>query len=318
MKDKFNAKKIVSYAGTLLMLVSLGFIARRLFTYGMDFSLLTSPWVVFGLLSVAFVEGLGMVGAGWNYRNVVKNVSGVKVPLHLGLMVYLESNLYKYIPGGVMYVLGRNRLAVETDELRHTQVAAATILEGMTIAVAAIAVAFAFSYEYTMYYVRQFELLPFILMAIGIALVILVPTVYIMREKIAKKIKHVRVESPVVWTIAKRLAFALLLMFMWGASFVATLTLLGQPMTVQLAIPILGIYLLAWVAGFLTPGAPSGFGVREAVMLFAFEAIVYTNILLAAMVVHRVLTVLGDVFAYLIAFAYSRIAKDRDAKNPLS
>jgi len=312
-KSKLNIKKIVSYLGTLLMLMSLGFIARRLLTYGMDFSLLTSPLVVFGILGVAFIESLGMVGAGWNYRTLIRNVSGAKIPMRLGLLVYLESNLYKYIPGGVMYVLGRNRLAVETDDLRHSQVAAATIFEGMTMVFGAVVVALVFSFDYTMYYIQYLDIIPLILLIAGILLAVVVPTAYFSRHKIMPKINNLvkRIESPVSFIVAKRVCFALFLMFMWGASFVATLTLLGQPMTVELAIPILGIYLLAWLAGFITPGAPSGFGVREAVMLFAFEAIVYANILLAAMVVHRVLTVLGDVMAYLIAFGYARTKERR-------
>jgi len=304
MKDK---KKIVSYLGTVLMFISLGFIARRLITYGIDFSLLTSAWAVAGLLTVAAVEGLGMTAAGLNYRAAVKNVSGILVNVKLTLVVYAQANLYKYIPGGVMYVLGRNRLAVETDNLKHSKVALATVLEGGTIAIGAIIVAVLFAFEYTFFYIRHLEILPLIGLIIFIAAVVLVPVIYYKRHKFVPKAKELfgSIERPVWRVFLMRIGFAFLLMFMWGASFVATLALLGQPMSVDIAVPILGLYLLAWVIGFLTPGAPSGFGVREAVMIMFFGAIVDDSILLAAMVVHRVITVLGDLFCYLIAMGYS-------------
>jgi len=306
--NKFDIKKIVSYLGTLLMLVSLGFIARRLITSGIDFSLLTSGWVVAGLLGVAMVEGLGIIGAGFNYRAAIFNVSGIKVSATLGLLVYAAANMYKYIPGGVMYVLGRNRLAVETDGLGHSKVALATVLEGATIAMGAIAVTMIFSFEHAAYYVRQLQILPMILLVLAIVLVAIALAVYFNRSKIIPKFEQLwdAMESPIAGVIAKRFAFAFAIMFLWGGSFVAVLAIMGQPMTISVAASILGLYLLAWVTGFLTPGAPSGLGVREAAMLLMIGGMVDESVLLAAMVMHRVLTVLGDVMAYVFALGVAR------------
>ncbi|MCL1844162.1 MAG: lysylphosphatidylglycerol synthase domain-containing protein [Defluviitaleaceae bacterium] len=308
-----NAKKIVSWVGTFLMLVSLGFIARRLATYGIDFSLLTSPAVVAGLLAVAFAEGVVIFGASFNFRALLKNVSGISVAKPVAVVVYLMSNLYKYIPGGIMYVAGRHRMAVETEGLRHSKVAFSTVAEGVITALGALVVALTLAFEHSRSYVLQeFDFLPFVLLIAGIALIVIVPPIYFFREKITKGFKKfwetVEIFKPAV--LAKRFAWALAMMFLWGATFVITLVLLGQPMTDGLVTTIIGLYLLAWLAGFLTPGAPSGLGIREAVMMMFLSGLVYENILLAAMVIHRVITVVGDLAAYGLGLAYAQIIKE--------
>ncbi|MCL2372001.1 MAG: hypothetical protein FWC78_01180 [Defluviitaleaceae bacterium] len=309
-KRKHDVKKIVSYVGTLLMIISLGFVVRRFMNEEIDFSLLTSPLVIGGLIGVALVEGIGLVLAGVNYRAMVYNVSGIKVDPKLAVKVYCESNLYKYIPGGVMYVLGRNRLAIETEGLGHAKIALATVVEGALFAIAALVVAISFSFDYSITYIREtFDTVNAIApIIVGLLLLVVGIPGYIFRKKIAPQLRRLfdSLQKPVAWVLLKRFLFALMLMALWGATFVAVLAFMGQPMTLSLAIPILGLYLLAWMTGFLTPGAPSGLGVREMVMYMFFGGIVYSPALLAAMVLHRVLTVMADVLAYLIALVYSR------------
>jgi len=304
---KLNAKKLVSYLGTLLMIVSLVFIAQRLIAdEGFDrnlFDLLTSPWVIAGLLGIATLEGTGILMAGLNFRALVRNVSGVMVNRPLALAVYTESNVYKYIPGGVMYVAGRNRLAVEVDELSHGKVALATILEGVGMVIGVVVVAVVFAFDYSVTYVRQMDILPILLMILILALLIAAPIVYFLRHRIGGGIKTLtsNMETINFVVIAKRVGFSIVLMFLYSVTFLMTLMILGQELTLGLGFAIIGLYLLAWLAGFLTPGAPSGLGVREVVMIMFLGDFVSVTVLTAAMVMHRVLTVIGDVGAYAFA-----------------
>ncbi|MCL2217953.1 MAG: hypothetical protein FWB91_13180 [Defluviitaleaceae bacterium] len=311
---KINSKKIVSWAGTLLMLVSLGFIARRFIAYGIDFSWLASPWVVTGLLAVAAGEGIAMMGASLNFRALVRNVSGVTVARPLAVSVYLLSNLYKYIPGGVMYVAGRHKMVVDTKTLTHSKLVFSTVLEGAMIAIAAILVALLLSFNYTTTYILNlytYDIMPFIFLAVGVILLAGVLPLYIFWGKISTAVRKFMetVEILKLSVLVKRFGVALLLMFLWGSTFMLTLRLLGQPMTSGLAVTIVGLYLLAWLAGFLTPGAPSGFGIREAVMMMFLSGLVYDDILLAALIMHRVVVMIGDVLAYCLGLAYVKFSE---------
>ncbi|MCL2404232.1 MAG: hypothetical protein FWC92_01665 [Defluviitaleaceae bacterium] len=316
-------KQIVSWAGTILMIVSLAFLAYRIYVLstGADFNFSTfaSAGVVVGLVLVALMEGLGILLAGFNFRALIKNVSGVLVHRPLALLVYTISNVYKYIPGGAMYVLGRNRLAEEIDDLSHPAVALSTIIEGALVAIAAILIVVVTVFDHTVEHIRQTETeLPtaFVIVII-VVLVLAGSAVYSFRRVIAeglgKLLAHMQVLRPLV--LLKRFGFALLIMILWGGTFLATLVVLGQEMSPGMAPTIIGLFLLAWLAGFLTPGAPSGLGIREMIMLTFLSGMIYEGILIPAMVVHRVLAALGDVAAYGVAVAYTHMAKMYEKSN---
>jgi len=313
---KINIKKLISSIGTILMALSLVFIARRLIAdEGFDrnlFELLTSPWVVAGLLGIATLEGTGILLAGLNFRALVCNVSGILVNRPLALSVYTESNIYKYIPGGVMYVAGRNRLAVEVEELSHGKVALSTILEGVGMVIGVIVVAVVFAFDHSVTYVGQMDILPVIMLIVGLVLIVAAPILYALRHRIGGVVKRLTTNMETInfFVIAKRVGFSIVLMFLYSLTFLMTLVVLGQVVTLELGFAIIGLYLLAWLAGFITPGAPSGLGIREVVMVMFLEDFVSITVLTTAMVMHRVLTVLGDFGAYTFAkVLYTRAKK---------
>lgn len=316
-----NIKKLVSYVGTVLMVLSMVFIARRLIAdEGFDRSLLellTSPRVVVGLFVIATLEGSGILLAGLNFRALVRNVSGILPPRPLALAVYTESNVYKYIPGGVMYVAGRNRLAVEISELSHGKVALATILEGVGMVIGVVVVAVVFAFDHSVTYLRQMDILPIIVLAVGLLLLIAAPIVFALRHKIGGGLKNLtsNMETINFSVIAKRVGFSIMLMFLYSLTFLMTLIVLGQEVDFALGFAIIGLYLLAWLAGFITPGAPSGLGIREVVMMMFLGDFVNVTILTAAMVMHRVLTIMGDFGAYSFAKILTRRAAANDNKN---
>jgi len=312
-----TTKQVVSWAGTVLMIASLAFLARRLFVQSadIDVAVFASAGVVAGLVFVALLEGFGILMAGFNFRAMIKNVSGVLVDRPLGLLVYSISNLYKYIPGGVMYVVGRNRLAVETEDLGHPEVALSTVIEGALVAVAAIVIVLATVFDHARAHFSQMELPTAVIIIIIAVFVIGGSVAFSFRHKISnglrKLFKHMQVLRPLV--LVKRFGFALLIMVLWSGTFLATLIVLGQEMSPGMAPTVMGLFLLAWLAGFLTPGAPSGLGVREIIMLTFLGGILNESILLSAMVIHRVVVAAGDVAAYGVAVGYAHIVK---AKMP--
>jgi hypothetical protein len=68
-----------------------------------------------------------------------------------------------------------------------------------------------------------------------------------------------------------------------------------------LAIPA---YALSWVAGFVTPGAPGGLGVREALLVAGTSPLYGPGPALSVALALRVVTVLGDGLAFLLGLAF--------------
>lgn len=69
---------------------------------------------------------------------------------------------------------------------------------------------------------------------------------------------------------------------------------------------ITGIFAVAWVAGFLTPGAPAGLGIREAVLVAGLTPIYGGGVALGITIAARLVTTMTDGAAFLLGLAASR------------
>ena len=69
-----------------------------------------------------------------------------------------------------------------------------------------------------------------------------------------------------------------------------------------------GAYTAAWLAGFVTPGAPAGLGVRELVLVFLLDGRAAEQDLLTAVVLSRAVTLLGDTLFFAAAACTGRRA----------
>ncbi len=66
---------------------------------------------------------------------------------------------------------------------------------------------------------------------------------------------------------------------------------------------VVGVFALAWVAGFVTPGAPAGLGVRDAIMVAGLSPVYGAGTALGVTVIMRLATSAGDALAFLAGMA---------------
>jgi len=308
-----SSPKVVSVVGKLLMLASLVFIVLQIARHGIDFSLAASPFVIMGLLLVSAILGFGIVFAGFNFRWFIKDITGVSVDGRIVIRAYCASNLYKYLPGSVMYLIGRNRIAFETKKVSHAQIALATAMEGVFILLSAVIIVAVSISDEAVYYIRDRDVSipPFVWgIAGGIVLVCVLLSVIFRRRlrvwfgKFSDSMKNFRFVSRV-----KRLGTCLFIVMVMAVTYLVVLLLLGEQITLDMVPTIIGLYLLAWLAGFLTPGAGGGMGVRELVLYMFLDGYLNTAIVLSSAIIHRLVSIVGDVFAYGIVLAYAKARK---------
>lgn len=74
---------------------------------------------------------------------------------------------------------------------------------------------------------------------------------------------------------------------------------------------LMGIYAVAWLIGFLVPGAPAGLGVRETLLVLGLSPLLGQDVAAATTALFRIVTVAGDgiVFALGWATAHSQIRR---------
>ena len=66
---------------------------------------------------------------------------------------------------------------------------------------------------------------------------------------------------------------------------------------------VTGLYSLAWLCGYISPGAPAGLGVRELMIILLFSPLIGLETAAAIGGIMRILTTLADLFAFGVGLA---------------
>ncbi len=90
-------------------------------------------------------------------------------------------------------------------------------------------------------------------------------------------------------------ALAALFMLCLGGTFAAVFNLLADGPVAVLA----GAGVIAWLVGYLTPGAPGGIGTREATLIALLSFLNQEDTVLIATALFRLVTTLGDMLLFL-------------------
>lgn len=66
-------------------------------------------------------------------------------------------------------------------------------------------------------------------------------------------------------------------------------------------LPLTGLFAVAWISGFIVPGAPAGLGIREAILVTGLGPLYGNGVAVGISVALRVVTTLGDGLAFGVA-----------------
>jgi hypothetical protein len=85
------------------------------------------------------------------------------------------------------------------------------------------------------------------------------------------------------------------------------------PLAIDLSLTT-AAFALAWILGFLAPGAPAGLGVRESIMLLLLAGAAPEADLLLFVLLARVVTMLGDAICFAVGWLDSKW--DKASRSP--
>jgi len=293
---------VVRVLGALIVGLSLLFVMQRILTS--DFRSLervpaglTVAMIIGGTL--VYAANSFLLSAGW-WRLLIwfgeQGASG-----RMCHMVYARTAIARYLPGNVFHVANRHLLGRRFG-LRHTTLVGAAVYEiiGVLIAAGAIGIL-----GIGLLDVPQ-AAAPTLALAAMLAAVLVAPilvNVTIRRLGLSERLglperSHLEVTRSLAPILLRYIVF-----FVIAGLIVLTLTaVIAEVRDVGTALAVVTIFAVSWVAGFITPGAPAGVGVREATMVVAMEPLFgsATSVLIA--LCFRVITTLGDVVFFLASF----------------
>jgi uncharacterized membrane protein YbhN (UPF0104 family) len=269
------------WLGSALALVGIVFVIIRMRTYWLelDFSKVTfMAWL--SVATFAIIYGLSNLFLTSAWRQILNHL-GVAISQPKSIKIYGISQLAKYLPGNIFHLAGRQALGVAAG-LPNSTLAKSTLWElGLLVTTAIL-----FSALTLPIMVPSLPVLTSILMLIGSTWIAAGIFTKLGRKQIAK-------------ALIRQVAF----LAVSAGMFAALLSVISQTTVIPMqAWPTIGgAYVVAWLAGLITPGAPAGVGVRELVLLLLLKGAVQEADLLVAILLGRFITVTGDLLFFVCA-----------------
>ena len=258
-------------------------------------------WVVIAFALCFYVATYATATLAWQFS---LRIAGKPVEYARLARVLLLAQFAKYLPGNVGHHVGRVVLARRIG-LPIDSIIISMALDTMILLAAAIACSLpAFPLMLSMFQEHgashgRIALGMLALVVVALAVLALVPVArreIVRHGRLVMQLSHRR-QLPLfaqAWSVH---CFAFLL----GAT---TLYLLCSALSGVFSatwLAVLGVYTVAWLLGFVMPGAPAGIGIREVALLVGLSPLYGEQHALAAAATLRLITTSGDALVFLFA-----------------
>lgn len=267
-----GAKIWLNRIGAFLGLAGVVFVGIRLHGYAGEIDLRrmgAGSYVAIAALTGVYGASNLLLALGW--RRLMHHL-GVRVTRSWAARTYAISQLAKYVPGNIFQFAGRQAIGLAAG-IGNGPLAKSTVYELGFLIVGGLL---------------------FSPLALPLALTGL-PNWF-------GWISFVGAVAIVLW-LAMRIggadfgvaaAFYLAFLALSGLVFAIASDLADGSSGIALYPAIAGAYVVAWLVGLVTPGAPAGIGIREAILMVLLGGLSAEPVILLAVVIGRTVTVLGD------------------------
>ncbi|SFV34918.1 hypothetical protein SAMN05428990_2893 [Pseudoxanthomonas sp. YR558] len=228
----------------------------------------------------------------------LRGIGSPGIPLRPLAALHLRAQLSKYLPGGVFHFAQRHieslRWGFSHGELTVALAAEAALLLGTASLVAVGIIGD-----------PRLALLPDWLLPLTYAMPLVLPVAWLglrmWSRRIDNGMRHIKL-VPLLCVVGIDLAFFLLS----GLALLTLGNLEGDPAF------WLGWLALAWLCGYLVPGAPGGIGIRETVLVLGLAHAIGSGQALALALAYRVVTLSADGICTVLGFLLSGSSSKAD------
>lgn len=295
------------------MVLAIIMIARKINSYEVDYSIIFCRENVFFFILITLVYSMTVIFGGVPWKNVVNCLLRCDLKYAEVALVYTKSNIFKYIPGNVFQYVGRNELAVKMN-LKHSDIALSTLIDACwnIFSMMLVAVLLAWRKMYA-WMKEQGGISRSSLMILGVIIVAAILVFAILYRKKKQMLCDIRTKVlnwKFMGVLAKNFVFYMIQGLINAGLYVGTFAVLsGNRYSLEDIFACMGVMLIAFVAGFITPGAPGGVGIREAVSLFLLGGMISESVILSGIIIMRVLSIIGDLFSFAVVWIMTKVGE---------
>ena len=301
---------VIRLIGRILSVLSIGFVIYAVWKMGFDFSFVGNVPVF--ILVVLIGIGMKLLSlwlsstawAGW-----LSFFSRTPFKVQDARRVFIRANIGRYIPGNVMHFVQRNLFASGMG-ISQLQLAMSTVFEVMSYVSVAMCVALLTAGDSLQKVLAGYfgDRLPMLGIAAACVAAAVVVALVILRKKIRTALEG-HTAKELVQTLLKVMGLQLVTLTLLGAVMLMLVWYAKGSMTFDMAGTVISTYIVAWVLGFIVPGASGGIGIREMALLLLLGPPLGKSLVLSLAVIHRLITIIGDFLGYLIVILRERKSK---------
>ena len=301
---------VIRLIGRILSVLSIGFVIYAVWKMGFDFSFVGNVPVF--ILVVLIGIGMKLLSlwlsstawAGW-----LSFFSRTPFKVQDARRVFIRANIGRYIPGNVMHFVQRNLFASGMG-ISQLQLAMSTVFEVMSYVSVAMCVALLTAGDSLQKVLAGYfgDRLPMLGIAAACVAAAVVIALVILRKKIRIALEG-HTAKELVQTLLKVMGLQLVTLTLLGAVMLMLVWYAKGSMTFDMAGTVISTYIVAWVLGFIVPGASGGIGIREMALLLLLGPPLGKSLVLSLAVIHRLITIIGDFLGYLIVILRERKSK---------
>ncbi|MEM9482152.1 MAG: YbhN family protein [Cyanobacteria bacterium P01_F01_bin.116] len=286
------------------------FLAKTLKDHWQEVRSLEITSATWPLLTVALgITLIAHIWSGWVWHLILKTI-GQPRDGRWSTVIYLKTNIAKYLPGNVWHFYGRVRALQSTGSSTGAAIVG-VVLEPLLMAAAALGLA-AISFSVTGasdWRLLAVSLGALVAMLVGIHPKFLNPVL----RKLGKAKAKAQGLSVITSTLRlqhypwRSLLGELGFVSLRGLGFLMTIIALQSLQPGQI-LPVMGAFSIAWLLGLVVPGAPGGIGVFEAVAIALLGNQLPTGLLISSVALYRLISTLAEALGAGLIWVEDRIA----------
>lgn len=266
--------------GLVLGFIGVIFIVQQLFQYygKIDFSIFNASMVL-SLGVLVLIYGLANLWLGQAWWCLLGHF-GVESRRKWAIRTYGVSQLARYIPGNVFHFASRQVKGVAAGHSGRGLVCSTFLELGLLVLAASVLAIFVLPSMY------QLDMSLTGCLFAGAIFIVWAATKTFFSSK-----------------VSQAFLCQLLYLMVTGVVFVGVLQLFTPDFLLQTHITfVISAYIIAWLIGLITPGAPAGIGVREVVLFALFHGQLPEAELLLVITVTRVIAMIGDLVTFSMCY----------------
>jgi hypothetical protein len=281
------------------MIASVAFIINRIIKLNIDFSVFFTvrSLALFAAAVIFYAFAVFILANCW--RMILSFLSKKDLDVRKVNYIFIKTNLFKYIPGNVMHLMGRNLLGNEF-KIPQSAIAASTVIE--IILMCALSFALAVLTDGASFFAvlkDKMHLSGASLLILAALFLAAICILFLLRKKIKECLSLLTVG--LVFKCLGGYALFFLILILSYTIFFASGSEINDIYRIASAVTI------SWLIGFVTVGSPGGIGVREAVMLMMLSGKYDESIVLYAALMQRFSMIVGEILLFAAAALNEKI-----------